>query len=176
MSKSTINVIIMFLSLLFFCGTIGLIITMCEIGMLTEEKTTELIATVIDTELTNTGTDVFAEIYTKEYDTSLLISNNICNYMETDKLSDLKTGDTIFFRIENANLEQINVVDFINIVSLRSDRKNIFSLKEYNEIMSISAQPAQVVSVIVAIFFLVVFLSFFFKFITKNRALKRSKL
>ena len=154
----------MVLSMLFFCGTIGLLITMNEIDNLSEENTTELVATVINSEITNTGEDIFAEIYTKENNFSLLIPISICNNIEIDCVKNLKEGDTIFFRIENANKEQINAVDFINIVSLRTEAKSIFTLNEHNEFMFSAAKPARIASVVVASLCLFVFVRFFIQF------------
>ena len=143
------NIVIVFLIFL-LCGTIGLIVTMSKIDKLEERETTEFVATVTDVKTTNTGKNLSAEIYTKEYDAPLYVSNSVCNRIGVEAIDSLKVDETIFFRIEKIKKAQMNKVAFISIVSLRTDSKSIFALEEYNNFMHISAKPARMASIIVA--------------------------
>lgn len=159
MKKPKIKIIIMIVSLLFLVATIGLIIFMSKINKQTEDTTTCYTATVNGVDVTDTGESIFAEIYTKEYDTSLYISTNISKNIRMDDVRDLRNGQTIYFRIENIKVEQMNKVEFIDITSLKTDTKNIFSLKDYNEYMHNFVYPAKIAGIIVALLFL--FISLF---------------
>ena len=119
MKKSKIKIVIMIVSLLFFVATIGLMISMSKIDKQTEDTTAFYTATVIDVDVTNTGENVFAEIHTKEYNTSLYISTNIGKNIRMDDVSYLKNGQTIFFGIENIKVQQMNKVEFVNITSFK---------------------------------------------------------
>lgn len=164
----------MIVSVLLFVVMIGLIISISEIDKQTESTTTLFTATVDGVDITDTGERVFAEIHTKEYDTSLFISANICENIKMDEIRDLKDGQTLFFRIENINVKQMNKVEFINIVSLETNTKDIFSIDEYNEIVSDSAYPARIASIVTALLFLFISL-FCFLEIKRNTKKKHTE-
>lgn len=159
MSKSKIKIVIMIVSMFLFVVTIGLIISMSKIDKHTEDTTTLCMATVSDVDIIDTGKRIFAEINIKEYDTSLQISTNISENIEINDIKDLKNGQTIVFRIENIKVAQMNEVEFINIVSLGTDTKEIFSLDEYNKYIHKSAYPTRIVGIVMAVLFL--FISLF---------------
>ena len=148
MKKSKTKMIIL---LLFFAVMIGLIISMSKIDKQTEDTTTLYTATVIDVDVTNTGKNNFAEIHTKEYSTSLYISTNISKYIKMDDVKNLRNGQTIFFRIENIKIRQMNNVEYVDITSLKTDTKEIFSLEEYNKYIYNSAYPARIISIVMAL-------------------------
>ncbi len=159
MKKLKIKIVIMIVSLLFFVATIGLIVSMSKIDKQTEDTTTFYTATVIDVEVTDTGENIFAEIHTKEYNTSLHISTNISKKIRMDDVKNLSNGQTIFFGIENIKVQQMNKVEFVNITSLKTDTKDILSLEEYNRCIYNSAYPARIASIIMAslLFFISLF-------------------
>lgn len=159
MNKSKVKIVIMIVSMFLFAATVGLIISMSKIDKQTENTTTFYTATVSDIDITDTGEKIFAEIHTKEYSTSLQISTNISKNIKMDDIRDLKNGQTIFFRIENIKVEQMNKAEFINITSLRTDAKDIFSLEEYNKYIHDSAYPTRIASIVMALLFL--FISLF---------------
>lgn len=163
MKKSKIISIIMIVSMLFFIATIGLTISMSKIDKQTENTTKFYTATVNSVDIVDTGGSVFAEIHTKEYDNSWHISTNISKNIKMDDVRNLRNGQTIYFRIENKKVEQINEVEFINITSLKTDTKNIFSLEDYNEYIRNSAYPAKTASIIVALLFLFIPIFCYFK-------------
>lgn len=154
MNNSKIINIIMTISLILFVAMIGLIVSMNKMDKLTEETTSSYTATVIGVDVVDTGVDVFAEIQTKENSTSLYISANICKKIDIDEIRNLRNGQTIFFRIENIKKQQMNTVEFINITSLKTDTKEIFSLEEYNKCMHSSVYPARIAGIIIASLFL----------------------
>lgn len=168
MKKSKIKTIIMIVSLLFFVATIGLIISMSEIDKQTEETTTSYIATVIGVDVINTGENIFAEIHTKEYSTSLHISTNISKSIRMDDVRNLRNGQTIFFRIENIKVPQMNNVEFVNITSLKTDTKDILSLEEYNKCIYHSSYPARIASIVMASLFLSISLFCYLKITRKT--------
>lgn len=153
MKKAKINIVIMIISLLFFIGTVGLIISMHQIDKQTEDTTTLYTATVSGVDITDTGENIFAKIHIKEYNTSLHIDTTISKNISMDDVRNLENGQTIFFRIENIKVQQMDKVDFLNITSLKTDKNNIFTLEEYNAFISDSAYPARIAGIITAILF-----------------------
>lgn len=163
MNKSKIMLVIMIVSMLLFVVTIGLIISMSKIDKQNEDTTSLFTATVSGIDISDIGEKISAKIHIKEYKTSLQISTNISKYIEMDDVRDLKNGQTIFFRIENIKVEQMNIVEFINIVSLKTNTKDIFSLDEYNKYIYNSAHPTRIASIIIALLFLFTSLFCFLK-------------
>lgn len=168
MKKPKIKIVIMIVSLLFFVVTIGLLISMSKIDKQTESTTTFYTATVISVAVTDMGENIFAEIHTKEYKTSLYISENISKNIRMDDVRNLRNGQTIFFGIENTKVQQMNEVEFVNITSLKTDTEDILSLEEYNKCIHNSVVPARIAGVIMASFFLFISLLNYLKF-KRNR-------
>ena len=168
MEKSKSKIAIMIVSLLLFVAMIGLIISMSKIDKQTEDTTKLYTATVIGVDFANTGENMFAEIKTKEYNTSLYISTNISKNIRMDDVRNLRSGQTIFFRIENIKVQQMNKIEFINIISLKTDTKDILSLEEYNKCIYNSAYPARIASIVMASLFLSISLFCYLK-IERNK-------
>ncbi len=169
MNKLNIKIVILVISILFFIGMIGLMIFMSQIDKQTEDTTTYYAATVTEIWINRIENSIYAEIHTKEYDSALQISTNITKNINMNDVKDLKNGQKIFFRIENIKSDQMNKVDFINIVSLKTETKDIFSLEDYNRYISNSAYPARIASVAVVLLFLFISLFCFF-------SIKRKKI
>jgi len=150
-------------SLILFIVTVGLIVFMSKIDKQTEETTTLYTATVKNVDITDTGTNVSLEIFTEEYSTSLLVSTNIAKHLSLDDIKELNAGQAVFFRIDDAKSEQMNTVAFLDIVSLKTEAKEIFSLEEYNELIHESAKPARILGYILSVLFLSIALICFFK-------------
>lgn len=159
MSKK-LTVIIMILSMLFFLGTVGIMISMTQIDQQTEDTTTDYSATVSNIQITDTGKSTYVAIQTKEYDSTLQISTNISDKLNMDDVRSLQEGQTIFFRVENTKAGQMNTVQTLNIVSLKTEQTDIFTLDDYNEDMKQAAYPARIASMIVALGFLAIFCVF----------------
>lgn len=156
MQNSKIKTTIIVLSFLLFAGTVGIIISMHKIDKQTADSAALYTATVKSADIIDTEKNISAEIHTKEYDTSLYVSVNICKNINTDDIKNLKNGQKIFFRIENSKAKQMNKVDFLDIVSLKTDSKEIFSLEEYNRLIHKSAYPARIAGGIAALSFLLI--------------------
>ena len=148
--------IILVCSVFFFLVTIGIFISMFQIDKQTEDITIEYSATVRRIHINNSVKNKWVQIETEEYDSSLYISVNISKNINMNKIIALKEGEKIFFRIENIKVKQMNFVDFVDIVSLKTETDDIFTLNDYNYFMRISARPARIANIIVALILLVV--------------------
>ena len=62
---------------------------------------------------------------------------------------------------------QLNSVDFVDIVSLKTETNDIFTLEDYNHFMRVSARPARIADITVALLLLVVSI-LCFVFIKRN--------
>lgn len=150
------NLIIFIVCLVFLIAMIGLLITINQVDKKTETNTFESFATVSKVETINTGKNIYVEIFTNEYDNSFHITPSISKHLNMDDINGLQGGDEIVFRIENDDKVQINKVRFIEAVSLKTSKGDIFTLSDYNAYMSIAAKPARiVVTVLVFVLFLV---------------------
>lgn len=151
MKKNRLTIV---LCMFFFVVMVSLLIFTSKIDEQTDKMTTFFTATVNEVEITDTGKRKFIKIHTNEYSTALYVSNDIINSINVEDISGLEKGQTIFFGIENTKTDQMNEVEFINITSLKSDKKEIFSLNDYNRFIHDSAYPARIVIIIMAVLFL----------------------
>ena len=163
MKRRSTKKIIIVVPLLISVVVMGLLVSMSKIDKQTEKATTLFKATISDISVTNTGKRTFVEIYTKEYKTVLYIANSVCKHIEIDEIKSLKKGQIVNFRIENAKVEQMNQVEFINIVSLGTDFEECFSLEDYNEYIFESAIPSRVIGVVISSASLIVSIIFCWK-------------
>lgn len=150
MKKKKITIFILIVSLLFFFGTIGNIIIINTINKLSEKNTTEFTATITKVVTKGTGNDEYGIIYTQEYDDKLNVYN-INEITNKKDFTELQSGQTVYFRIENVWLEKFNEINFIHIVSLRTSEKEIFSLSNYNNLMINQRTSATIAGIIVCI-------------------------
>lgn len=141
---------------LFTFGSGVMFITLKYFNEQTYKKTSELSATIEAVEITNIGDETYVEIFTKEYQMPLYITTNVMEYISTEKINNLQKNQTISFRAENSLLEQLDEMEFLNIVSLETDNEDIFSLSDYNTYIYHSSYSARVACIIVLIFFLTV--------------------
>lgn len=161
MKKSKTKIVVWIVSMLFCVGTIGLLISMINVDKQSESITTFLSATVDAIKITDTGSKIYVEIHTKEYHAVLLISTIITQNIDLNDIHNLHNGQKIFFRVENSKIgqmnntaDQTNNVNLINIVSLQTETKDIFSIEEYNQYIKIAAYPARMAGVAMALLFL----------------------
>ena len=159
--------IILVCSVFFFLVTIGIFISMFQIDKQTEDITIEYSATVRRIHINNSVKNKWVQIETEEYDSSLYISVNISKNIDIRKIESLKQGEKIFFRIVDTEAEQLNSVDFVDIVSLKTETNDIFTLEDYNHFMRVSARPARIADITVALLLLVVSI-LCFVFIKRN--------
>ncbi|MBE6713383.1 MAG: hypothetical protein E7580_07700 [Ruminococcaceae bacterium] len=172
------DVFILLLSLFCFVGSVGNAFFINESTKLTEEKTVEVIATFDSITVSGEENNLSAEIYTKEYENSFLISLSICNRINLDDLRGLKKGDTLFIGIVKEYEKQINQdqVVFMDIVSLRTDSQIIFDLEDHNAYVKEDARPAIIAALVVALISLSVFFFFLFRIMRKNKKKKANLL
>ena len=163
MNKFKKNIITMFISIVSFVVAFGLIMSMDAIDKKTKNTTVLYTATISTVDITDTGSNIYCKINIKEYDTSLQISTNISKKIKTDEFKTLKQGQTIFFRIDTHKVEQMNRVAFVDIVSLRTDDKEFFSLDDYNLYIYEGAKPARIVGIAMALVSLIIFIMCIFK-------------
>lgn len=157
MRKIKKTVITLVFSIIFFIGTIGILIWMIPVDKQTENITVFYSGTVSKIQVTHTGEDTYVQISTAEYDTSLYLLPIICKNINVDDVSCLQKGQKIFFRIENFKAYQMNEeVEFINIVSLSTEEKDIFTLDDYNNYIRKSANSARIAAIAVVVLLLLV--------------------
>lgn len=168
MKKYRLQSIVLVVSTLLFFGSIGLHASIDFADNHTKENTTRFSATVDSIQVTNTGNKVYAEIHTKEFRTTLQISTNITKHISVDDVQRLLPGQSVFFSVQNTKVDHINEVEFVEIVSLETEAKTIFSLQDYNQIIATAAYPAKVATVVLASVFLLLSL-FSFISVTKKR-------
>lgn len=152
------KIVVSTISIFFFMVMLGLMISLNTIDKYTEDTTTLYTATIDIVEITDTGRNIYCKIHVSEYDTSLQISTNISKNIEIDKLKGLEKGQIIFFRIDTDKTEQMNNVAFVDIVSLRTDDIELFSLDEYNSYIYDEAKPARILGFMLMLVSLIIFI------------------
>ncbi len=163
------RVVILIVVALFYIGSFGLIYLIFTADKQNEDNTTAYRATVSDVEIIS---DQSSLIYIKEYENALLIPDTIMKQIDVYELEELKNGQSIHFRIANYAVDYVNEVEFLDIVSLSTDEKDIFTLEEYNSYISVAALPAKVLSLAFNALLLVIII-LLLRFVILN---KRQKL
>ncbi len=144
--------------LILFCGVIGIIISLNSADKLTIENTTEFNAIVEKTEVTESGDDLYINIYTKEPEKVLNISTGVSGKINRSDIEALQEGEVIVFRIQSNMLDGYEDDDFGNIVSIKTGRKEIMSLDDYNVFIHDSVSAARIMAMTVALVFLLIFI------------------
>ena len=132
MKRKRMIVFALVLSLIFFFGTIGNVITMHNASKLTEMNTTEFTATVRSVEIDGEGTREYCIIHSYEYGDKL-ITYSIREISDISDFTKLESGETVFFRIENIWLSNFEDMIVFPIISIRTEEDEIVSLSSYNE-------------------------------------------
>ena len=156
MKKKKLIMVLLILCMISFFGTIGLLISMNSIDKQTEQSTTEFMATVTHVETTYTEKNTYIEVYTEEYGTMLYISTTISRKINIDDITNLQNGQKILFRVENNKLDEFEKAEFVNVVSLKTTEKEIFSLSSYNEYIHESVIPARITGIVLITVFALV--------------------
>ncbi len=139
MKQKKIITVIGIISLLIFGGIIANIFIMNTKQNLSETNTTEFLGTVKNVATTGTGGDEYGVLCTMEYEAKLYIYH-INDFIDTSEFINLQPGQLIYFRIENAWLDTFDEINFVNIVSLRTNEKDLISLNNYIKFEKISKQ------------------------------------
>lgn len=147
---------VIIIALLLFCVIIiGVLLSMFGIDKQTKDTTALYFATIKDIHIGGTMENTYVEIFTNEYGSALRVSTNIAGKIDIDSVKELNKGQTIFFRIENIKVEQLNQVEFLDIVSLSTNTEEIYNLDQYNEYMHNAAYPARMTGVVMVIVLIV---------------------
>lgn len=157
MKQKKIITVIGIISLLIFGGIIANIFIMNTKQNLSETNTTEFLGTVKNVATTGTGSDEYGVLCTMEYEAKLYIYH-INDFIDTSEFINLQPGQLIYFRIENAWLDTFDEINFVNIVSLRTNEKDLISLNNYIKFMDKQQRNAIVISIVTAILFLLIFI------------------
>ena len=147
-----IKIFLVIYSILFVLAVVNLI-KMIVIYSQTENTTTLYSATVKKSPVTSMGGDgIYARIKTEENISEFVLLPYVNEKINIDDVTDLQSGQKIFFRIRNSEVKRMNKADFINIVSLKTEEKDIFSLDEYNVYVRKVACPELIEGLAVALF------------------------
>ena len=141
-----LNIILIVICFIMF----GLQILMLDADKMTTQNTTQYTATIKSITIKNKSVPT-TRIMVEEFDNDLYISNNVLKFIDSNYLKYLTNGVEISFNIDNAKINQINNVEFIDIVALRLQDKVIFSLDDYNGYIRQTIKPARIVCGIFAI-------------------------
>lgn len=146
--KLTIFLLVLFVILFF--GMLGNIVA---VGNTTREfseaTTTEFAATVVSVRVH--GEHVV--IYSEEFG-GRLSTHQIRNLSDISDFTDLKNGQTVFFRIENIWLEQLEEMLFFPIISIRTEEAEIVSLSSFTEQWADSRTTLRNTAIVFSLIFL----------------------
>lgn len=156
--KININKFSKIISLIFFCGIIGIIITLNSIDKLAVKNTTEFNAIVKKIEITEAGENLYINIYTKEPEKTLNISTSVSRKISRSDIESLQEGEVIVFRIENNMIKRFENNGFGSVVSIKTDEKEILSLDDYNVFIHDSVSIARKVAMFFSLVFLLIFI------------------
>lgn len=130
----------------------ALFIAMCVVSHLTEKNTTELSATVErDAYFGQMG----LIIPTEEFQPNLILLVVTEDEFSREELSNLQSGQKIFFRIQDRNVNSLSAkkpealeedLFVAPIVSVSTETQEIFSLSDYNKSMQRSVLPGMLVT------------------------------
>lgn len=158
--------LLLILCLIFFFGMIGLLLIIHDIDKQNEDNTIELAAIVESTQITNANNHVYVEILL-EGNKYLLIQNSIGEKINVDNIESLQKGEMVYFRIEK-NMEKQYKAGIVNILSLRTEKNEIFSLNDYNTFIHETVFQARIACIIAAIVFLTIALFLMRRLIYKS--------
>ena len=146
MKKIVIGAIVIF----FLISTIMNLINLNNDELLSDSNTTEFSATVTRIEILESSYEKTFVIHTKEYGDKIRIHLKT-EFTESDDINNIGIGETIHFRVKNIWVENLDSLSFFEIVSLKSEKKEIISVDEQNEKILSQRQQATITSVIMLV-------------------------
>lgn len=149
MKKKHIKKFVIVFALLNLVGMGGIILLVIDSCNLTESNTVEYCATVKDVFVKELDNKTTITITTEEHGNSWRILNQISKHLG-NSVEKINTGQKITVRISDDKTEIINSGFFIDIVSLKVENEDIFTLEEYNSYM----QQAWTMPIIAGIVFM----------------------
>jgi len=156
------KIIAFIVTIILFGGLIGLLIMTKDVDKRTSNDTTEVEATVRNVIIKETSSGKSFKIEVEEYNASLYLPKSMENYISEKLLYEISEGEKIRFRVQNEYLEYLEEDTFINIVSLETEERQIFSLEAYNEYVHVEAKPARIACLFLGVVFLVCAIKIFF--------------
>lgn len=147
-SKKLLIIMLSLSFLIFIAGVSSLIAILDTNKNLSETDTTEFFATAMKVEIEGSGSGAYGTIYTEEYGGKLKI-RNINQIQKKNELLNLKSGQTVYFRIENGWLNQFEIMEFVYIVSLRTEKNELLSLNVYNQHLEAQRTTGMIVSILI---------------------------
>lgn len=144
-----------------FC--IGMV---CNIGILianchqSNQTTKEISATVRTIERVGETDTPDIVIHTKESSYEVWILSYIIEHIPTASISDLKAGDTIYFRARNWELSDANAAALdeqrmspymVFAVSLSTESGIVFTIDDYNRYMMEGATPTLIAGIVLSL-------------------------
>lgn len=133
--------------------SISMIINLINLNndeLLSDSNTMELSATVTRVEILESSYEKTFVIHTKEYGDKIRLHLK-SDFAESDDIANIGKGETIYFRVKNIWAEKLDSLSFFEIVSLKSEKKEIISVDEQNEEILSQRQQATITSVIMLV-------------------------
>lgn len=129
-NKRSKYIVVLVVSCVFFFSICANLVTVIVYGNITLNNTTEFSATVKNVLVRGSGDNESIIIVTEEYGDKLNVFQPY-NFAEKEVFLSIEEGEKITFRIEDSWLESFEEQPFINIVQLRTETSEIFSLVNY---------------------------------------------
>lgn len=150
MNKKKLTILLFTISLLMCIAMIAVTVSINERERISVSNSTEFKGTVVSTKIGEDNNDLLGEIQIEELDTVLCV-NWIKTMDVTEIFSELRDGETIYYRIENGWLKKLDSMQFVYIVSLKTENENIFSIDDYNSIYGRARSRIRIATSIIAI-------------------------
>lgn len=154
MKKNYIRGLVIFFLIFNIIGIIGVVIFIINSFNLNESNTVAYLATVdtvFSNEIENKKT---ITITTEEFGNSWMILSQISKHLG-DNVEEIQPGQIIAVRISKNKEEHINGGFPVEIVSLKVDSQDVFTLDEYNAHMKKSWLPAICIGIVLVIVILI---------------------
>jgi hypothetical protein len=155
MKKFRPSILIFILLLLFFIGSLVLFFLLFTLHNRTDENTVSYTATVESVEIKQSESNTSLLIHTQEYSNALILPKSVEIQMDLEKVSQLKNGETITFRIEKMHVEEMNNADLMMIVSLKTDSTELLTLEQYNQYIEPSTFPSKIATLVLSTILLI---------------------
>ena len=132
MKQKIFTIVILIMSLWLILGGIAGLTVMTNIEKPSDDNTIEFMATVKNVEIRVLNSSKDGVVRTEEYSTILVVPN-VEKTVDINDFNNLQSGQTIFFKIDNIWADQFEEMMGCQIVSLRTEKKEILTLNSYNE-------------------------------------------
>lgn len=133
MRKKNVVKRICIVAIIIFILSVSFLAIMSSEDKFRDEDTVEIEATIKYAEYTENVEKPSLKIYTEEFSNSLSILWDINRNID---INDLKPGCKIVFRVRNGVEDILDKEGLVDLISIRTEEKEILSLSEYNEHMS----------------------------------------